>query len=161
VTLCWRPFARSFRQRHSTIHPAATQIQDDAGQRQNLPVTNARKIRRQSRRYSEIVFADGVSRSSSPEHMVQEMARFYFYYSTMNAGKSTTLLQSSYNYKERGMNPLLLTPQLDYRFGEGQVASRIGLHAAAVTFNHGDSLLDLIAAAHKAEPIDCVLVDEA
>ena len=89
------------------------------------------------------------------------MAKFFFYYSTMNAGKSTTLLQSSYNYKERGMNPLVLTPQLDNRFGEGQVASRIGLHADAVTFNHGDRLFDLIDAAYKAEHIHCVLVDEA
>jgi len=89
------------------------------------------------------------------------MAKFYFYYSTMNAGKSTTLLQSSYNYKERGMNPLVLTPQLDDRFGEGKVASRIGLHAEAVTFTQGDNLLDRITAAHQTDPLHCVLVDEA
>ena len=89
------------------------------------------------------------------------MAKFYFYYSTMNAGKSTTLLQSSYNYRERGMNPLVLTPQLDNRFGEGKVASLIGLNAEAVTFTQSDNLLDRISAAHRATPLHCVLVDEA
>lgn len=89
------------------------------------------------------------------------MAKFYFYYSTMNAGKSTTLLQSSYNYKERGMNPLVLTPQLDNRFGEGKVASRIGLNAEAVTFTQTDDLLERISEAHQATPLHCVLVDEA
>lgn len=89
------------------------------------------------------------------------MAKFYFYYSTMNAGKSTTLLQSSYNYQERGMNPLVLTPQLDNRFGEGKVASRIGLNAEAVTFTQADNLLDRVAAAHREAPLHCVLVDEA
>ena len=89
------------------------------------------------------------------------MAKFYFYYSTMNAGKSTTLLQSSYNYKERGMNPLVLTPQLDNRFGEGTVASRIGIKAEAVTFTQADNLLDRITAVHQTEPLHCVLVDEA
>ncbi len=89
------------------------------------------------------------------------MAKFYFYYSTMNAGKSTTLLQSSYNYRERGMDPLVLTPQLDDRFGEGKVASRIGIKAEAVTFTQNDNLLDRIAAAHQTAPLHCVLVDEA
>lgn len=89
------------------------------------------------------------------------MAKFYFYYSTMNAGKSTTLLQSSYNYQERGMNPLVLTPQLDNRFGEGKVASRIGLNAEAITFTQADNLLDRVAAAHREAPLHCVLVDEA
>ncbi len=89
------------------------------------------------------------------------MAKFYFYYSTMNAGKSTTLLQSSYNYQERGMNPLVLTPQLDNRFGEGKVASRIGLNAEAVTFTQADNLLDRVAAAHQEARLHCVLVDEA
>lgn len=89
------------------------------------------------------------------------MAKFYFYYSAMNAGKSTTLLQSSYNYNERGMNPLVLTPQLDNRSGTGRVASRIGLHAAATTFVQTDNLLDLIREIHRASPVHCVLVDEA
>jgi len=89
------------------------------------------------------------------------MAKFYFYYSAMNAGKSTTLLQSSYNYNERGMNPLVLTPQLDNRSGEGKVASRIGLHAEATTFIQTDNLLDRIKDIHEATPVHCVLVDEA
>ena len=89
------------------------------------------------------------------------MAKFYFYYSAMNAGKSTTLLQSSYNYNERGMNPLVLTPQLDNRSGEGQVASRIGLNAKAATFTQSDNLFDRIAESHQADPVHCVLVDEA
>jgi len=89
------------------------------------------------------------------------MAKFYFYYSAMNAGKSTTLLQSSYNYNERGMNPLVLTPQLDNRSGEGKVASRIGLNAEATTFVQTDNLLDRIKELHEARPVHCVLVDEA
>lgn len=89
------------------------------------------------------------------------MAKFYFYYSAMNAGKSTTLLQSSYNYNELGMNPLVLTPQLDNRSGEGKVASRIGLNAEATTFVQTDNLLDRIKELHEARPVHCVLVDEA
>ncbi|MGZ0173546.1 MAG: thymidine kinase [Planctomycetales bacterium] len=89
------------------------------------------------------------------------MAKFYFYYSAMNAGKSTTLLQSSYNYHERGMNPLVLTPQLDNRSGEGKVASRIGLNAKATTFTQSDNLFDRIKASHQEDPVHCVLVDEA
>lgn len=89
------------------------------------------------------------------------MAKLYFYYSAMNAGKSTTLLQSSYNYRERGMNPLVLTPQLDHRAGAGTVASRIGLKAEAVTFVQTDNLRERITDIHRANPIHCVLVDEA
>lgn len=89
------------------------------------------------------------------------MAKFYFYYSAMNAGKSTTLLQSSYNYNERGMNPLVLTPQLDNRSGEGKVASRIGLNAEATTFVQTDNLLDRIKELHETRLVHCVLVDEA
>ena len=60
------------------------------------------------------------------------MSKLYFYYSAMNAGKTTTLLQSAYNYHERGMRTLILTPTLDNRYGEGMVASRIGLKARAL-----------------------------
>ncbi len=63
------------------------------------------------------------------------MAKLYFYYSAMNAGKTTTLLQSAYNYHERGMRTLILTPALDNRYGEGVVASRIGLKANARRFS--------------------------
>ncbi len=89
------------------------------------------------------------------------MAKVYFYYSAMNAGKSTTLLQAAYNYRERGMRPLLLTPQLNTRDGFGKIASRIGLHADAVTFSLNDSLVDLIRKHHRESAISCVFVDEA
>ncbi|NNM01859.1 MAG: thymidine kinase, partial [Gammaproteobacteria bacterium] len=69
------------------------------------------------------------------------MAKLYFYYSSMNAGKSTALLQSSYNYKERGMNTLIFAPQIDDRYGRGKVKSRIGLEAVATTFSTTDNLL--------------------
>ena len=62
------------------------------------------------------------------------MAKLYFYYSAMNAGKTTTLLQSAHNYRERGMRVLILTPRLDDRSGSGTIASRIGLRASARSF---------------------------
>ena len=90
------------------------------------------------------------------------MAKLYFYYSAMNAGKTTTLLQSAYNYHERGMRTLILTPRLDDRVSTGVVASRIGLKAQARAIGAGEDLLqvvrDDIAASGK---LDCVLVDEA
>jgi len=89
------------------------------------------------------------------------MAKLYFYYSSMNAGKSTSLLQSSYNYRERGMNTLVLAPELDDRYGVGRVASRIGLETPATTFRPEDNLAQTVAAAHANEPIHCVLIDEA
>ena len=89
------------------------------------------------------------------------MAKMYFYYSSMNAGKSTALLQSSYNYRERGMNTLVLAPQFDDRFGIGKVKSRIGIETEATTFANDTDLLELIASSHQAEPLHCVLVDEA
>ena len=89
------------------------------------------------------------------------MAKLYFYYSAMNAGKSTVLLQSSYNYRERGMNTLVLTPELDSRDGAGKVASRIGLEAEAVSFCHTDNLLEIGRQANHDNPVHCVLVDEA
>ncbi len=89
------------------------------------------------------------------------MAKLYFYYSSMNAGKSTSLLQSSYNYRERGMHTLVMAPELDDRYGIGRVASRIGLEADAATFRPGDSLQAVVAAAHAEKPLHCVLIDEA
>ena len=90
------------------------------------------------------------------------MAKLYFYYSAMNAGKTTTLLQSAYNYAERGMRTLVLTPRLDKRAGEGIVASRIGLKARASVFDPGDDLLERVRADVAARgKLDCVLVDEA
>ena len=90
------------------------------------------------------------------------MAKLYFYYSAMNAGKTTTLLQSAHNYRERGMRAVILTPHLDDRGGSGTVASRIGLSAQGIAFDRDDDLkawVDLDIAAHGA--LDCVLVDEA
>lgn len=90
------------------------------------------------------------------------MAKLYFYYSAMNAGKTTTLLQSAHNYRERGMRVALLTPRLDHRAGTGVVASRIGLQAEATAFEHETDLQKLIEqdiARHGK--LGCVLVDEA
>ena len=89
------------------------------------------------------------------------MAKLYFYYSSMNAGKSTALLQSSYNYRERGMNTLVLAPMLDDRYGAGKVTSRIGIETDAVVFRTDDDLFSVVATQHGAEPIHCVLIDEA
>lgn len=86
------------------------------------------------------------------------MAKLHFYYSAMNAGKSTTLLQSSHNYRERGMKTLLLTPAIDDRFGKGKIASRIGLAEDAISFNKDENLFEIV----KQHPdIKCVLLDEA
>lgn len=89
------------------------------------------------------------------------MAKLYFYYSAMNAGKSTTLLQSAHNYEERGMRVLLLTPRLDKRSGEGVIGSRIGITREAYAFTEGDDLFVLTRREHRAQEISCVLVDEA
>lgn len=90
------------------------------------------------------------------------MAKLYFYYSAMNAGKTTTLLQSAYNYHERGMRTVILTPTLDTRHGEGVVASRIGLKASARRFAGDENLLALVEADIAAHgTLNCVFVDEA
>lgn len=89
------------------------------------------------------------------------MAKLYFYYSTMNAGKSTTLLQSSFNYRERGMHTLLLTAALDDRYGSAKVTSRIGLSQDADLYREGDDLFEHVKAKHEAKNIDCLLVDES
>ena len=89
------------------------------------------------------------------------MAKLYFYYSSMNAGKSTALLQSSYNYRERGMRTVVLAPDLDNRYGGGKVTSRIGIEADAITFKEDDNLFDIVDSAADPDPIHCVLIDEA
>ena len=90
------------------------------------------------------------------------MAKLFFYYSAMNAGKTTTLLQSAYNYRERGMRTLIVTPRLDNRAGEGIVSSRIGLKSKATVFEAGTDLFELVKAdIEKHGKLDCVLVDEA
>jgi thymidine kinase len=78
----------------------------------------------------------------------------------MNAGKSTALLQSSYNYQERGMRTVVYTAEIDNRFGAGKVTSRIGLSSPARLFNQHTSLFDDIKAQHQQEAVHCVLVDE-
>jgi thymidine kinase len=88
------------------------------------------------------------------------VAKFYFYYSTMNAGKSTSLLQSSHNYRERGMRTLVYTAKLDQR-GGGKVHSRIGLTSEARHFAAGTDLYREIEAAHAEGQVSCVLLDEA
>jgi thymidine kinase len=89
------------------------------------------------------------------------MAKLYFYYSSMNAGKSTALLQSSYNYKERGMSTLVLAPMLDDRYGAGKVTSRLGIAAAATVFRRDVDLYALVEGLHSQEALHCVLIDEA
>ena len=92
---------------------------------------------------------------------LSNMAKLYFYYSAMNAGKSTVLLQSSHNYHERGMETLLLTPVINQRDGEGKITSRIGLTKDAKSFKQEDDLYLLINSTHEQAPIACVLIDEA
>lgn len=89
------------------------------------------------------------------------MAKLYFHYSTMNAGKSTVLLQASHNYIERGMQTYLLTAQLDTRAGKGRIASRIGIGADADTFTNIDDLFDIISSRLNTGPCACVFIDEA
>ncbi|MEO9946816.1 MAG: thymidine kinase [Paraglaciecola sp.] len=89
------------------------------------------------------------------------MAQLYFYYSAMNAGKSTSLLQSAYNYTERGMRPEIFTAALDDRFGKGKVASRIGLESSANLFTPQTNLQDTIQTLNKEKAIDCLFIDEA
>lgn len=89
------------------------------------------------------------------------MAKLYFYYSAMNAGKSTALLQAAYNYRERGLRSLLMTPQLNTRDGAGVISSRIGLQAEAIAFSESDSLLEICRKENDEERVACVFVDEA
>ena len=89
------------------------------------------------------------------------MASLFYYYSSMNAGKSTTLLQASHNYIERGMNTLLLTPELDDRSGSKKIVSRIGIEAKATSFSSDNDLHYLTQKELENSPLHCVLVDEA
>ena len=89
------------------------------------------------------------------------MAKLYFYYASMNAGKSTTLLQANFNYHERGMATMLWTAEFDDRGGDKAIESRIGLHSQAHRFTADTDLYERVMAAHKASPLACVMVDEA
>ncbi len=89
------------------------------------------------------------------------MAKLYFYYASMNAGKSSTLLQAAFNYAERGMRAMLWTAAHDDRFGAGQISSRIGLNAPAHLFAGDTDLFAAVALDLADAPLHCVLIDEA
>ena len=89
------------------------------------------------------------------------MAKLYFYYAAMNAGKSTTLLQADFNYRERGMETMLWTADLDDRAGAGTIGSRIGLEAGAHSYRDDINLFDAIVAELIKRKLHCILVDEA
>lgn len=89
------------------------------------------------------------------------MAKLYFNYSTMNAGKSTLLLQASHNYREGGMDTYLITAQFDNRAGEGRIASRIGIGEAADTFGPDEDLFEKLRTRFQRSPVACVFIDEA
>ncbi|MBQ58898.1 thymidine kinase [bacterium] len=89
------------------------------------------------------------------------MAKLYFNYSTMNAGKSTSLLQASHNYHERGMQTYLMTAKMDTRAGKGKIASRIGIEENSDTFSPQEDLFEKIKNKLKKEDISCIFLDEA
>jgi thymidine kinase len=89
------------------------------------------------------------------------MAKLYFYYASMNAGKSTLLLQADFNYRERGMRTMLWTAAIDDRYGRGKIASRIGLEAPASLYGADTDLRAAVATELEAGPLACVLIDEA
>ena len=89
------------------------------------------------------------------------MAKLYFNYSSMNAGKSTMLLQANHNYIERGMNPRIYTSNLDNRFGKGEIVSRIGLKTKSNIFTSKTDIYKDVLNVHNNSIVDCVLIDEA
>lgn len=89
------------------------------------------------------------------------MAKLYFNYSTMNAGKTTVLLQAAHNYSERGMTPFLLTASIDTRSGPGKIKSRIGLKKSAHVFSKSANLLEQVNEANSKGKVSCIFVDEA
>ena len=89
------------------------------------------------------------------------MAKLYFYYAAMNAGKSTTLLQADFNYRERGMETMLWTARLDDRAGAGVIGSRIALSAPAHSFDESIDLFEAVTDELRKRKLDCILIDEA
>ena len=89
------------------------------------------------------------------------MAKLYFQYSTMNAGKSTLLLQASHNYQERGMETYLITARFDKRAGDGKIGSRIGISSDGDTFDNQENMFQKIESRLKKGPCSCVFIDEA
>ena len=92
---------------------------------------------------------------------MNHVAKLFFYYSAMNAGKSAILLQASHNYRERGMHTMLLTPEVNTRDGKGWIYSRIGLRAEATPFSSVEDLFQLVSSENAVSQVDCVLLDEA
>lgn len=90
-----------------------------------------------------------------------EMAKIHFYYSAMNAGKSTSLVQSAYNYHERGMRTLVFTPSIDTRYGNNAVTTRIGLKAEATIFDQHFDFYEKTRQENASSPVHCILIDEA
>ena len=89
------------------------------------------------------------------------MAKLYFNYSSMNAGKSTILLQANHNYKERGMNTIIYTSSVDDRYGKKEIVSRIGLKAESNIFSDNTNIYKEVISFYKENKVDCVLIDEA
>ena len=89
------------------------------------------------------------------------MAKLYFNYSSMNAGKSTALLQANHNYLERGMKTMMFTFSEDNRFEKGMIVSRIGIKSNAHPFNNSTDIHAEVSNQLKEEKVDCLLVDEA
>ena len=89
------------------------------------------------------------------------MAKLYFQYSTMNAGKSTLLLQASHNYQERGMETYLITARFDKRAGDGKIGSRIGISSDGDTFDNQENMFQKIESRLQKGPCSCVFIDEA
>ncbi len=110
--------------------------------------------------YAVPLFIAGHPRQKTP-HKEWMMAKLYFNYAAMNAGKSTMLLQASYNYQERGMRTLIFTAAFDDRAGVGKVASRIGLSSDALTFDESTDIFAEVQVLHEQAAIACLFIDEA
>ena len=89
------------------------------------------------------------------------MAALYFIYSTMNAGKSTALLQASHGYRERGLETMVFTSSKDDRYGESEVVSRVGLRSPAHTYSESDNILKMVHDENEKHELSCILIDEA
>jgi thymidine kinase len=102
------------------------------------------------------MFHDGVHRGDNTV-----MAKLYFRYSAMNAGKTTQLVQVKYNYEERGQNVLVLKPSIDKRDCAGKIKSRIGIECNAIVFDSSADVFTLVRGKQEKQKIDCILIDEA
>ena len=89
------------------------------------------------------------------------MAALHFIYSTMNAGKSTALLQASHGYRERGLETMVFTSSKDDRYGESEVVSRVGLRSPAHTYSESDNILKMVHDENEKHELSCILIDEA